>query len=158
MVMHANPDFMLSREAIDALGRADVGRCGNYLDPKSLGYLKAAFHLRIREIVPEAQIIGVEIDSSAVELGADGFDLIQGNGQAPISEGVATLRSSRCFVSRFHMSLPELATAESDLHHGFYCFVQGTIPKTISLNSDLDPFDLGIRLVRLSRQKVRKNS
>src|SRR4030095_16404302 len=135
MVMHANPDFVLSREAIDAFGRADVGRCGNYLDPKSLGDLKAAFHLRIREVVADAQIEGVQIDSLAVELSAYGIHFIQRNGQTPIPEGFATLGASRRRISGFHMSLPELATAESDLHHGFYCFVEGAVPKTIGLNS-----------------------
>ena len=152
VAMHPDRDLVLFGHRRDARHHTDSGGRGDHFDPQRLRHLKPAVDLRIREVVPEAEIESEEPNAGVIELLADRLDFVQRDGQAPFAEFFAIdCASSSSSLGAWHRSRldvrrKQLALTDTVFDHGLDSRVQRAIAIAVGLHANLHPAHFGVDL------------
>ena len=139
--MESNPDLVLLRLTIDAIDHRKRRRCRYVLHSERLGDLEAALDFVIGEIIAEAVVVRVKLDSGGVEFPPNIADFIERNRQTPFAH---------VFAGRVRpdVALEQFTFAQPDFLHPFDAFIQGTVTKAVRLRADLHAMHLRIHAPR----------
>ena len=144
MVVHRHRHAVAVGVAGDAGDAVHVRRGGDGRRPEHLRHLEAAIDLGVREVVLEAEVVGVDLDAGVLELPADLLEVVEGDGRAPAPQPLAILGAAQ--LGRLHVSFPQLATRDAELLHRGDAVVEAQVAEAVALQADEDACETGLGL------------